>query len=77
LTETATLLFKGIFPAQPYLAAPVDIDDLDANGIPFIEHIGDLLHPLIVKLGNVYQSVRAGKYLHKSPEVEDLFTVPS
>src|SRR5208337_3506528 len=58
--------------AQPDLAAAVDLQDLDLDLVPHLEHVGDLGHPLPGKLGYVDQAFHPGEDLHEGTEVHDL-----
>ena len=52
-------------------AVPVNLQNLHDDAVPFLDFVGNLVHPLFRYLRNVQQAVGAGEDFHKRSEVHD------
>ncbi len=69
LTAAGTSRSLGLLEAiQGYLAAVVDLDDLDLDLVANVQNILDLLNAALGNAGDVQQAVLAGQQVHKRAE---------
>src|SRR5438034_10836441 len=53
------LLLERFLSGEPDLSRPVHLEHLDRDDVALLEDVGDLAHPLVGKLRDVHQAVRA------------------
>src|SRR5699024_9200675 len=64
-------LGNGVLAGQVDPALVVDLHHLDPGHVADIQHIFHLLHPAVVQLGDVDQSILTGGDFHKGAEAHD------
>src|SRR5690606_28795345 len=69
--DTVAALAQGLLAGEANLALAVDGDDLDQHLVALLQHVGDVLDPLVGELGDVHQAVGTREDLHEGAELHD------